>query len=269
MIQRFVIARASKSNWILLILFGIFSIPVASMALEPLTPQQIAQKVFDRDLGSDMQMIGTMELISKKGHIRIREFISMRKDTADERKQLIRFTSPADIKGTAFLTREKDNGQKTEQHLYLPALKRTRRIVTSQKGRSFVNSDFTYEDMQRHPVEEWNYQLEADTEILDLPCFVLVSTPKEGTNTQYSKIVSTIEKKHFMPLKISFWDKKNRQTKTYQVNQFEIIEEISTETIIIMADNRSGHKTRLTNRQIRYNSNLRDRLFTTRALERH
>ncbi|MCK5826867.1 MAG: outer membrane lipoprotein-sorting protein, partial [Desulfuromusa sp.] len=228
--------------------------------------EQIAEQVYDRDLGEDMQLIGTMELISPKGHIRTRKFISLRKDTDGERKQLIRFTAPADIKGTGFLTIEKDGSSKTEQHLYLPALKRTRRIVASQKGRSFVNSDFTYEDMQRHPVAEWHYQLGSTTEILGQPCYVLTATAKEDTETQYSRIVSWVGQEDFIPLKIVFWDKKNRQTKTYQVLNFKQIDGIATETEILMEDHLSKHKTRLTNRQIRYNSGLAERLLTTRAL---
>ncbi len=245
-----------------------FSLLACTLAFGQLSPEQIARHVYDRNLGEDMQMVGSMELISKNGHSRIREFISMRKESADDRKQMIRFTAPADIKGTGFLTLEKNNSHKTRQHLYLPALKRTRRIVAGQQGRSFVNSDFTYEDMQRHPVEEWDYRLETDSEILGLPCFVLVSTPKPKTATQYSRIVSWVEKNHFIPLKMDFWDKKNRHAKTYRVDHFEIIDGIATETEILMEDRLSKHKTCLKNRQIRYNSGLQDDLFTTRALER-
>ena len=251
-----------------LLLLGALSPSITSIALCQLTPEQIAQKVYDRDLGDDMQLVGFMDLISKKGHIRSREFISLRKESNEDRKQLIRFTAPADIKGTSFLTLEKDSNHKTEQHLYLPALKRTRRIVASQKGRSFVNSDFTYEDMQRHPVEEWSYRIEAEEEFSGVPCYILISTPNAGTKTQYSKLMSWIEKEHFIPLKTIFWDKKGKQTKSYLVNKFELIDRIATETDILMEDLLSGHKTRIKNQQITYNTGLKDTLFTTRALER-
>ena len=254
------------------ILFPLIAIFVCTLCMTDValcqpTAEQIAEQVYDRNLGEDMQLIGVMELISPKGHTRTREFISLRKDTNGERKQLIRFTAPADIKGTGFLTIEKEGSSKTEQHLYLPALKRTRRIVASQKGRSFVNSDFTYEDMQRHPVAEWHYQLGETADVLSHGCYLLTATAKENTETQYSKIVSWVEKDNFIPLKIVFWDKRNRQTKTYLVLSFKLIDGIATETEILMEDRLSGHQTRLTNRQIRYNSGLANRLLTTRALE--
>ena len=232
------------------------------------SPAEIAQLTYDRYLGDDMQMRGTMELISKNGHVRTREYTSLRKDTPEQRSQMIRFTTPADIKGTAFLTIEKDQSTNTEQHLYLPALNRTRRIVASQQGRSFVNSDFTYEDMQRHSVEAWTYQLDDEQVVSGQPCYVLVSTPKPSTDTQYSKTVTWIEKKSFIPLKTVFLDKKGQRSKVYQVISYVIIEQIPTETEVVMEDLISGHKTRLKVLEIEYNTGLKDSLFTARALER-
>lgn len=233
-----------------------------------ITPEQLAQKVYDRYVGDDMQVKGTMELISKKGHFRSRDFISARKDKGEERMQLIRFTSPADIRGTAFLTIEQEGSSKTEQHLYLPALKRTRRIVASQQGRSFVNSDFTYEDMQRHPVDDWTYQIEGEENILGRTCYILTSIPKPETDTQYSKVTSWIDKEHLIVLKTLFWDDKNRQSKNYRVNTFEIVDGIATETNVLMTDLQSSHQTRLTTQKIVYNSGLDDSLFTKRAMEK-
>ena len=141
-------------------------------------------------------------------------------------------------------------------------------IVASQMGRSFVNSDFTYEDMQRHPVEDWNYQLDGFETISGHACYILVSTPKAGTDTQYGKLVSWIEKERFIPIKAEFYDKKGQHTKSYFVDRFEIIDKIATEMDILMEDLLSGHKTRLKTLEIKYNSGLNDSLFTTRALEK-
>ena len=253
---------------LLIVLTALLLLASSSLAAEPLSPAQIAQLTYDRYVGDDMQMHGTMELISKSGHVRSREFISLRKDDNVERKQLIRFTAPADINGTAFLTIESNGSSNTEQHLYLPALKRTRRIVASQKGRSFVNSDFTYEDMQRHPVEEWAYALDGTETIAGHACYILISTPKPGTDSKYGKVVSWIEKENFIPLKTYFFDNKGQHNKSYFVNSFKVIDNIATETEVLMEDLLSGHKTRLKTLEIKYNSGLQDSLFTTRALER-
>ena len=256
------------NKYLTVALTTLFLFPSIAFAADLLTPAQVAQLTYDRYLGDDMQMRGTMELTSKKGHVRNREYTSLRKDTNGERKQLIRFTAPADIDGTAFLTLEKDHSSNTEQHLYLPALKRTRRIVASQKGRSFVNTDFTYEDMQRHSVAAWDYQLDGEEVISGSACYILISTPKSGTDTQYSKTASWIGKNNFLPLKIIFWNKKGQKSKSYTVVSFATIDQIATETEVLMEDLLSGHKTRLKSLAIKYNAGLKDSLFTARALER-
>ncbi len=243
-------------------------LPLSAIAVtEPLTAEQVAHNVYHRDVGQDLQMVGSMDLISKSGHVRHREMMTQRLDTASERRVLIRFTAPADIRDTAFLVIEDTDDNTTQQHLYLPALKRTRRIVSAQQGRSFVNSDFTYEDMQRHPVAEWEYVLKDPESVLGHDCYVLVSTPKSGTETQYSKIVSWIEKEHFLPLRTCFWDEKGEQTKTYTVEKVDIIEGIATEMSVLMEDHADQHQTRLTTYRVQYNTGLPARLLTTRALE--
>lgn len=232
-----------------------------------ISADDVAYRVYHRDIGNDMQMTGTMELISSGGQKRVREYLSMRLDTPDERKVLIRFTSPADIAGTAFLVREDLATNTTEQHLYLPALKRTRRIVASQQGRNFVNTDFTFEDMQRQPLDNWHYQLDPPAEYQGRPCHTLISTPQPGTDSQYSRIVSLIDMQTFMPLQIDFFDNRERHSKTYRVLAVALIDEIATEMEASMEDLRSGHSTRLVTHQIRYNNDLQEHLFTTRALE--
>jgi len=233
-----------------------------------LTAQQVAERVYHRDVGEDMEMVGIMELISKSGHVRTRQMTTRRKDTPDERKVMIRFLSPADIKGTAFLVIEDVQDHSTRQHLYLPALKRTRRIVAAQQGRSFVNSDFTYEDMQRHPLDEWTYRLDAEQMIAGRNCYKLISTPKPDTETQYRKIASWIDRETFLPLKTIFWNKKSQPFKTYTVQTFKIVDGIATEMDVLMEDHDDEHKTRLKTQTVRYNCGLPDHQFTTRAMER-
>ncbi len=248
----------------MMICLSFWSLP----AQAELTADEVASKVFHRDVGEDMQLQGTMELISKNGHVRTRQFISLRKDDEESRKVLIRFLSPADIKDTGFLVLENTITNKTQQHLYLPALQRTRRIVSSQMSRSFVNSDYSYEDMQRHPLSEWTYQLEKEVTLDGKKCYLLHSNAKSDTTTQYNKIISWVDKKNFMPLKSEMYDNNNKLIKTYEVVKSDSIQGIPTELIVVMENHTDQHKTRLTTLKIAYNNNLPDRFFTTRALEK-
>ena len=109
--------------------------------------QILAQKVYERDGGRDSYARVKMVLVDKRGNKRTRLLLTANKDFGSLTKTYIRFTSPAAIKGTAFLTWEYED-RDDDQFLYLPALRRVRRIVARQKKNRFVNTDYTYEDMQ-------------------------------------------------------------------------------------------------------------------------
>jgi Outer membrane lipoprotein-sorting protein len=228
---------------------------------------ELAQQVRNRENGNDFSVHGKMELIDKNNNRRERSFVLYRKDQSDLSRQVLRFTSPADIAGTAFLSIELPEGE-TEQFLYLPVLKRTRRIVSSQKGHSFVNTDFTYEDMERRDVDLWDHKVVAVEKIGQADCFVLESVPKKMTKTEYSLIKSWVIKDINVAVKVDYFDKKNRFFKKYRVNNLENVQGVWTEMSVSMFDVINNHRTVMKNAQVVYNSGLSDDLFTERSLER-
>ena len=209
----------------------------------------------------------TMKLISEDGYERVRQLTMISQDKGELRNSFIRFTSPADIAGTGFLSLETENGG-TDQFLYLPALKRTRRIVSSQKGRSFVNTDFTYEDMERQPVEDFTYKIVGQESIANLECRILESTPLPETESEYSRVKSWIPKDIFLPVRAEYFNKKGQHVKTYTVQALENIQGIWTPTKVKMHDLQDDHTTIMHTTQIEYNTDVQDSLFTTRYLER-
>ena len=251
------------------ILFSAGPVPAGSPSAlkdSSLSGTALAQRVYDRENGDDSSARVTMELISKGGQKRVRELITYRKDYGRLRKQLTRFTSPSDIEGTGFLSIEKKGGG-TEQFLYLPALRRTRRIVSSQKDHRFVNTDFTYEDMERRAVEDSDHQIIGEERIGSTDCWVLESRPKKEVDSQYSLIKSRIAKKVYVPLLVEYFDKKGNLIKKYQVNKLENIQNIWTETEVVMKDLVKKHQTILKTKNIVYNKNLGDQIFARQNLE--
>lgn len=228
----------------------------------------LAQKVFDRDRGDNSISIGQMVLVDKNGKKRSRSFISKRKMEGELEQQLLRFTAPADIDGTGFLTIEKP-GWETEQFLYLPALKRTRRIVSSQKGHRFVNSDLTYEDMERHPVDDYEYRLVGSETIKNIDCYILESRPKKGTESQYSLIISRISKDSLLGILVHYFDKKGKHFKTYKVLKVDRIQGIWTEALAMVEDFQRGHKTYMKLESITYNTQINADEISRRGLENY
>ena len=224
-------------------------------AASDLTGLELAQKVFDRDRGKDVTSSAQMVLVNSSGKKKAREIMTRRVTENGLEQQLLQFTDPADIKGTGFLTIEQP-GWETEQFLYLPALRRTRRIVASQKSSRFVNTDFTYEDMERHPVNNYTYKITGSAKVGTLDCYILESSPKPGVESQYSKTVSHVTKASFVPLIAEYFDDKGKHIKTFKVMKLENIQGIFTEMVVSMADLKKKHTTYIKIENVDYNTGI-------------
>ncbi len=228
---------------------------------------ELAEEVHDYYVGDNSMARVSMELVDSNDRSRMRKMINLNMDIDGVRKSLIRFLEPADIAGTGFLSIEQNNGD-TEQFLYLPALDRTRRIASAQKGRSFVNTDFTYEDMERRPVEDAEYEITGQETIDGRECWILEVRPVPEAASQYSLIINWIPKSIALPVKSHFFDQNDKHIKTYEVRALEKIQDIWTPVNVIMTDHKDGHKTILITESIEYNTQqVRSSLFTTRYLE--
>lgn len=162
------------------------------------------------DFTAHMQMI----LRSREGresHRLIR--VSGMETDNDGDMSLTLFDTPRDIKGTALLT----HSHKTEdddQWLYLPALKRVKRISSRNKTGSFMGSEFSYEDLGSREIEKYTYKYRGKKNLNNIHCFVLELTPKDKKNSGYSRIVSWLDKKEYRTWKEEYYDKKNSLLKT-------------------------------------------------------
>ncbi|PID78183.1 MAG: outer membrane lipoprotein-sorting protein [Deltaproteobacteria bacterium] len=256
-----------KQAYCLNIFVFVLLISTSSFA-KNLSARDIAEKVFHRDNGKNSIANAQMVLIDSNGKKRTRNLVHKRYKENELERQLIRFLSPPDIDGTGFLTIEK-KGWETDQFLFLPALRRTRRIVSSQKDQRFVNSDFTYEDMERHPVDDYLHELKGSAELNKFKCYVLESKPKKGANSQYSKTITLVHKDSFIPLFTKFFDKKNNFIKTYKVLKLKKIQGIWTEIIVSMTNHLKNHKTFIKTNKIVYNTDINKEDLSRKKLEHY
>ncbi len=241
------------ARWLIIPAFTVFF--TCTAAASDLTGQQLAQKVFDRDRGQDVTSSAQMVLVNSSGKKKARKLVTLRVTENGLEQQLLQFTDPADIKGTGFLTIEQP-GWETEQFLYLPALRRTRRIVASQKSSRFVNTDFTYEDMERHPVDNYTYKITGSAKVGDIECYILESSPKPGVESQYSKTISHVTKESYVPLVAEYFDDKGTHIKTYKVMKLENVQGIFTEMVISMSDLKKKHTTYIKLESVDYNKGI-------------
>lgn len=250
--------------WFRLFVLTLMFVPAPASATD--RAELIAQKVFDRDDGRDSEARARMVLVDSSGRERERKLELKSKDFGELSRRYIRFSEPKAIEGTAFLSVE-NHERSDDQFLFLPALHRVRRIVSDQKDRSFVNTDFTFEDLERRKVEKNTYKILKEEKFLDRPCWVLESAAKNSSDTQYGRVVSWIAKESYLPLRVEFFNKKQTLVKVLEAHQVKQVDKIWTVLDSTMQDLENNHRTRLTFDEIHYNRGLPDRVFTEKFLE--
>ncbi len=226
---------------------------------------ELAKKIYFREDGKDFYAELDMLLIDKHGNQRKRSMVMYEKDYNELRKVLIRFISPADIKGTTFLSWE-NRDRDDDQFLYLPALRRVRRIVSSKKDNSFVNSDFTYEDMERRKPQKDHHRIIGEEVYNKWNCWILESIPKKHTKSQYGKIISWVEKNSYIPIKMNLYSKNGILKKQLFIFSLKRVQGIWTAMETEMVNLKENHKTRLIINSIKYNLGLSDEIFTKRYM---
>lgn len=227
---------------------------------------ELARKVYERYDGDDAYYRVEMTLIDRKGREKRREMEMYVKDFGGLNKTYIVFLSPKDIRGTAFLSIENPGDKDDTQYLYLPDLGRARRIVSSQRKNRFVNTDYTYEDMQRRKPEWDEHRILGEKRYLDRDCYILEAVPKR--RSQYGRLESLVDKESFLVLWTDFYDKKGRKVKEFRAKEIKEVDGIWTIIDSLMHDLKRKHQTVMKVKDVRYNQGLSDELFTVRHLEK-
>ena len=250
-------------------------IPLSPDAGWALTGREVMQKVNDRDDGDNQVTELEMVLIDKKGKKRIRSIRSFRKDYGKDSKTIMFFLTPADMKNSAFLTFDYDqSGKDDDQWLYLPALRKTKRIAGSDQSGAFMGSDFNYSDMSSPDLDDFTYKIMKETEIKGVKTWQIESKPKTpdiSEETGYSKSVAWVRQDNFMTIRAVRWVYKSKRMKFMQIKKLKQIDNIwvSMEMEMKTKEGRATvHSTVLYFNEIKFNQKLSDSMFTTRRLEK-
>jgi len=238
------------------------------LAQQPFSGRDVMLKIENRDDGDDRRFILKMTLINKRGKQRVREILSYSKDYGKDSKSIMYFRKPADVKGSGFLSWEYDDPAKDDDRwLYLPALKKVRRISGSSKNDYFMGSDFTYDDMGGRSVDEDDHKLLREEKLEGNLCWVVESIPK-NKDYMYSKIVRWIRQDVLLAVKIEFYDKSGALMKTLSVSEIRKQDDIWTVFKMHMDNKQEKHQTILEFTKVAYNTGVKDNLFKVATLER-
>lgn len=233
-----------------------------------LTGRGIMLKVDNRPDGTDRRFILEMTLINKRNRKRVRTVLSYSKDFGKDKKTIMYFEKPADVKGTGFLSFEYDEPSKEDDRwLYLPALKKVRRISGSSKNDYFMGTDFNYDDMGDRSVDEDIHQLLREEVLEGNPCWVVESVPKDKSY-MYSKKIGWIRKDSLIATKVEFYDQRGTLIKTLTVPVQEQVNGFWTALKMVMDNTSKEHKTLLEMKEVQYNQGIKDSLFRVSTLQR-
>lgn len=236
---------------------------------------EIVAKINERNEGIAVSRNLRMEMTDRRGKQRIRETKAFRKYYGEEKRTVIFYKTPKNVKGTAFLTYDyPEKSKDDDQWLYLPALRKVRRISAADRGDYFLGTDFTYEDIKletRVSINDYTRVTVDKTDFNGTDVFVIESTPidiatsKElgvGRRTDY--VDATI----WMPLKSVQWDLKGLLVKTIQFSDIQKVQDIWTAKKIEVKNHKTGHTTVFTFSKIEYQNDMDDSTFTQNALKR-
>ncbi|MDX1490943.1 MAG: outer membrane lipoprotein-sorting protein [Pseudohongiellaceae bacterium] len=256
------------------LLLGILS--TTAMAQEgEMTALDIVDKINGRDDGAFVTRSLTIELTDRRGISRVEKTVGYRKYFDDEKRTVLFYTDPSNVRGTGFLTFDySDAEQDDDQWLYLPALRKVRRISSSNRGDYFLGTDLTYEEIKKEnklETQDYVFSLKGEAEIDGRSLVKIEATPVDSDTADelgYSKVLLHVDTEVWMSRRSEFWDLNGNALKTVENSQIEMIDGIWTTLKVDVENHKTSHKTSLTFSDVDYKTPIDDDLFSQSSLRR-
>ena len=216
-----------------------------------------------------------MTTVDDKGQSRERDISMATKlyDSGKTEKRVYRFLSPADVQGTSILVFDYE-AKPDDVWIYLPALRKTRRVVSSQKAQSFMGSEFSYGDLNIPALDDFDYKLVKEEAVKGEPCWVIDLTPKSkdvADSDGYSKKTYWVSKDKFAVMRGLYYDKDGKLLKELVADNLKLLDAKNKRYRAMhmeMINKQNGRKSLFDSTKIAFSPNTKDEYFTTAYLER-
>lgn len=209
----------------------------------------------------------TLVMKEKGGDTRTRKLAMKSKKTGRDKKILIHFLEPSDVRGVGFMVWQypkKDD----ERWLYIPSVNMVKRIAANDKRSSFMGTDFTYEDISGREVEDDKHKFVRSEKLNGEDCFVIQSTPRDAGSAEFAYRLVWVRKDNYFSVKEQYFDKKKKLLKVYTVDDLEKLQGIWTIKRMTMKNEQTDHSTSVTYTDVKHNTGIPDTTFTERYLKR-
>lgn len=258
------------ANALLLGLLG----PLARGAETP-DVQQIVAAVNAVDDGQYVSRSLHMLMVDRRGKERTRETVSYRKYYGEEIRTVLFYKAPSNVRGTGFLIWDyPDYDKEDDQWLYLPALRKVRRIPASDRGDYFLGTDFTYEDIKldgKLSERDYEFSLLGSADLEGRPTWRLEALPRSdeiADELGYSRNEFWVDNQTFIVLKAVFWDSRGKMLKVLEVSDIREVDGILTRHRLEMRNYKTGHRSVFQFSDVDYETPVRDSVYTRQALAR-
>lgn len=240
-----------------------------SKSPEVIKGYEIAVETDRRETGYQDAIADMLMILSNRNGDESRREIKFRSLEMDEDgdKSLTIFKTPRDVKGTAFLSFTHAL-KADDQWIYLPALKRVKRIASKNKSGPFMGSEFAYEDLTSPELDKYNYKLLGNDVIDEQNCFVVEFYPRYE-HSGYTRQVVWTDEKEYIPRKIEYFDRKNTLLKTLTyINYRQYQDRYWRADKMLMVNHQTGKSTQLLWSNYSFRNGLTDRDFDRNTLKR-
>jgi hypothetical protein len=252
------------------IIIGCAGFGVLAAGQDPVT---IIRESHDAVKVRSFEAVSTLTIRDSRGNERIRKS-SMASKTYPDRteKRIIKFVAPAEVEGTGILIYDHEE-KADDMWIYLPALRKTRRIVSSEKSNSFMGSEFSNADMTAPAVEDFKYELLGSEQVDGVDCWKIAAFPVDISlegEYGYGKAIRWIGKEDFVVRKSTYYDFSETLLKTIETINFKQMDSDEKKymvTEMVAVNHQNGRSSMMKMEQVQ-TIDTKDAYFTLSYLER-
>lgn len=228
--------------------------------------RDIVAEAQKRAQSSSQRYEGTLEVIDSKRKIATKRWAYERLGAAGDSKSVLRFTSPAEVKGVALLIHNHPE-RASDQWMWTPAVARERRIALQDRRTRFFGTDFTFEDLEERDVDRSEYKLSGEESRDGAACWKIEARPKPEARSQYDRLFLWIRKDNYVFVEVESYSK-DQLIRRLKYSSFEKVQGIWTARALEMHDLKQNSRTLLKLDRLEYNMKLDPDAFTLQALRR-
>lgn len=240
-----------------------------------LNGRAIAVAMNQRNEGRFKSQRVEMTLRSARGKSRQQVAMIFRSTSDDSRKSVLFYQRPAEVRGTGFLTYDyHDPTREDDQWLYLPSLRRTRRVAAADRGDWFMGTDLTYEEIKKDgkfELEDSNWHRQQDSEVDGHSCYLVeasVKSPQLAKELGHYSARIWVDRESLFPRRIEYRDQQGRRLRTVHTSRLERIDGVWTALVIEVTHHAGNTSTLFEMSEVDYQTELGDATFSQSQLRR-